>query len=128
MRHFIIPTLLLMFGTNLSSCVHSRVNELEATLSAWHGHSPDSLVEAWGAPTSAYTMSDQRKVLSYQHDRVKTRSLFYYYPETYADSYTCKISFYTNAEQTEIVSHKYLGDPYTCFDIATAPAKEAESP
>lgn len=119
MRPFIKYNLILaVIVSSLSACTHTRSTRLDGMIDSWQGHDPDQLVKVWGAPSSTFTLREGGKVLTYQHSRLATRMYYYRYPENVSDSYTCKVNFHTDADQTKITGGNFQGDPTTCLAVA----------
>ncbi|MFW7378617.1 MAG: hypothetical protein ACOH5I_07420 [Oligoflexus sp.] len=118
---------LIIASAFLSGCSHTNSSRLDAILASWQDKDPDLLVKTWGAPVSTYTLREGGLVLTYQHNRMSSRLSFYRYPENFADSYICKVSFYTDAKQQSITNGNYQGDASTCLEIATMPPAGEQS-
>jgi hypothetical protein len=113
--------------TNLSftGCMHSVESRLWGELRPWIGKHPDTLVETWGAPQASYVTSTGRKVLSFGKQILATTAFYdYYRPHgVFASSSACKINFFTNEKQDSINDVNYIGDSYTCLDLALSSRK-----
>ncbi|MBC7662039.1 MAG: hypothetical protein H7249_20280 [Chitinophagaceae bacterium] len=121
MRRLSSASFLLGLGLTLFtvSCAHFE-EQLKTDLEPWVGQSPDRLVEQWGAPNSNYAMTNGTKVLSYFNERSTMRSAgmgrasWRFGTYTYTDS--CKVNFFTDANQKKIERYTTTGDIATCLE------------
>ncbi len=101
------------------SCAHNE-DLIKSQLDVWLQKQPDKLVEAWGAPDSNYTMDNGSRVLSYNSEKVQSRttglagSPYRFGNYTYSES--CKINFYTDPVKKTITRYTTSGEDYACVD------------
>lgn len=119
----------------IGGCAHGLREGIDRDLSSWIGQPADSLVEAWGAPRSTYTMDSGSKVLTYEETSFvnRTATPYYFYPRTDITSYSdsCKINFFTDKSQKILSSYSYVGSSGVCRDIidsGSAVRRSAPSP
>lgn len=115
----------LLTTLTCTGCMRSIESRLWEELKPWIGKHPDTLVESWGAPQASYVTSTGRKVLSFGKQILATTTFYdYYRPHgVFASSSACKINFYTNEKQDSINDVNYIGDSYTCLDLALSSRK-----
>lgn len=107
-----------------SACTHTHKLKFQETLGSWIGAPLDTLVERWGAPSANFVMSDGKTVMSYDTERLVSRTVYYYYhPEMYSSSYRCRINFITDAKKKSVVKVSSSGDSYTCWQMVSEMGK-----
>lgn len=105
----LIAFLLVIF---LSACASTQ--DYEAHLSSWVGQSEQALVAKWGAPDNVYISPDKSRILTYQKDKIVTKTNLFYYPsieEPYTptiEQLSCKTSF--TIKEGKIIQWRWEGN------------------
>lgn len=103
----------------LSGCA-TTANYQEA-MESWLGKSEEELVTKWGAPQSVYTLSNNKKILSYIEDLGGSARTNVSYGTAYTtySQHTCKTDFVLDTSG-QIESFKFEGNSCKSFPVESA--------